>query len=99
MENLTDEKIVQYLKESCVDKFDKSVIDLIERQKAEIKSLKAHNDSLTVRSADVGKTVRAFAELVKLEFYRQFDELIPSVMADRIDEIIKETVGEESLNL
>lgn len=93
---LTDEEIIKFLKEGPLSDFDRAVIDLIERQKAEIESLKAHNDSLMARSADVGKTARAFAELVKLEFYRQFDETIPSVMADRIDEVIKETFGEEN---
>lgn len=34
--------------------------------------------------------IEDFAEAVKLEFYRQFDEIIPSIMADRIDELKKE---------
>ena len=73
------------------------LVRIFNRQKVEIESLKAHNDSLMVRSADIGKMIKAFAELVKLEFYRQFDELIPSIMADKIDEIAKElTVNYES---
>ena len=31
-----------------------------------------------------------FAERIKMEFYYQFDELIPSIMADKIDETLKE---------
>lgn len=31
-----------------------------------------------------------FAERVKMAFYYEFDELIPSIMADKIDEIAKE---------
>lgn len=31
-----------------------------------------------------------FAERVKMAFYYEFDELIPSIMADKIDEICKE---------
>lgn len=37
--------------------------------------------------------IEDFAEAVKLEFYRQFDEIIPSIMADRIDELKKEIQG------
>ncbi len=37
---------------------------------------------------------REFAELVKLEFYKEFDELIPSIMADKIDNLLKEKWGE-----
>ena len=33
---------------------------------------------------------KEFAELVKLEFYREFDELIPSIMAERIDNLLEE---------
>ena len=36
------------------------------------------------------KTVEKFAERVKMAFYQEFDELIPSIMADKIDEICKE---------
>ena len=35
------------------------------------------------------------AERIKNEFYIQFDEIIPSIMADRIDEIVKEVLNEE----
>jgi hypothetical protein len=31
-----------------------------------------------------------FAEDVKLVFYKEFDEIIPSIMADKIDELKKE---------
>ena len=31
-----------------------------------------------------------FAERVKMAFYYEFDELIPSIMADKIDEICKD---------
>ena len=37
------------------------------------------------------------AERIKNEFYIQFDEIIPSIMADRIDEIVKEVLNEEFL--
>lgn len=36
------------------------------------------------------ETAEKFAERVKMAFYYEFDELIPSIMADKIDEIAKE---------
>lgn len=67
--------------------------------KAKIERLRATVDSFT----DIGKlyseikaeAYREFAERVKLEFYYEFDELIPSIMSDRIDNLLKELVGED----
>ena len=39
------------------------------------------------------ETAEKFAERVKMAFYYHFDELIPSIMADKIDEICKEIIG------
>ena len=39
--------------------------------------------------------ITEFAERVKMEFYREFDEIIPSIMADKIDQIAKEMIGGE----
>lgn len=36
------------------------------------------------------QAVIEFAERVKMAFYYEFDELIPSIMADKIDELVKE---------
>ena len=36
------------------------------------------------------QVVIEFAKLVKMAFYYEFDELIPSLMADKIDELVKE---------
>lgn len=41
------------------------------------------------------RLVEKLAERIKNEFYIQFDEIIPSIMADRIDEIVKEVLNEE----
>lgn len=41
--------------------------------------------------------VKEFAESVKMAFYYEFDELIPSTMADKIDEIVKEVLNEHEL--
>ncbi len=40
------------------------------------------------------QAVKKFAESVKMAFYYEFDELIPSIMADKIDELIEEVCGE-----
>ena len=39
--------------------------------------------------------VEKFAEEIKLEFYREFDEIIPSIMADKIDELKKKYMESE----
>ena len=41
------------------------------------------------------EAVKAFAASVKLAFYYEFDELIPSIMADKIDELVEEVCGNE----
>ena len=44
------------------------------------------------RGYEQGKkeTAEKFAERVKMAFYYEFDEIIPSIMSDKIDEILKE---------
>lgn len=49
--------------------------------------LEAENDALRER---LNGAVKDVAERIKMEFYHEFDELIPSIMADKIDEIVKE---------
>lgn len=39
------------------------------------------------------QAVKEFAASVKLAFYYEFDELIPSIMADKIDALVKEVCG------
>lgn len=34
--------------------------------------------------------MKEFAEKVKMAFYYEFDEIIPSIMSDKIDELLKE---------
>lgn len=36
------------------------------------------------------QAVKEFAEKVKMAFYYEFDEIIPSIMSDKIDELLKE---------
>ena len=40
------------------------------------------------------ETIKEFAERVKMAFYYEFDEIIPSIMADNIDNLVKEMVGD-----
>ena len=40
------------------------------------------------------QAVKEFAKLVKMAFYYELDELIPSIMADKIDELVEEVCGE-----
>ena len=42
---------------------------------------------------DVRAAVKEFAESIKMAFYQEFEELIPSIMADKIDELVKEVCG------
>lgn len=44
---------------------------------------------------DIRAAVKEFAESVKMAFYYEFDALIPSIMADKIDELVKEVCGDE----
>lgn len=49
-------------------------------------------------NAEVRKqAVKEFAERVKMAFYYEFDELIPSTMADKIDALVKEKCGKEKI--
>ena len=81
--------------------------NLINRQKAEIERLKDYNENLL--EANVGlscglldeikraraEAIKEFAERVKLDFYYEFDEIIPSIMADKIDNLAKEMTEEQ----
>lgn len=41
------------------------------------------------------EAINEFAERLKTASYYEFEELIPSIMADKIDNLVKEMVGEE----
>ena len=58
------------------------------------KKLKAENAALRER---LKKAVEDVAERIKIAFYYEFDELIPSTMADKIDGIVKEVLNEHEL--
>ena len=77
-------------------------LDLINRQKAEIERLTINMNAFGLgmkREKERADTARAeaikeFAERVKLDFYYEFDEIIPSIMADKIDNLAKEMTEE-----
>ena len=79
-------------------------LDLINRQRAEIERLQNKveelsevlSDTIRIRYVEAkAEAIKEFAEAVKMEFYREFDEIIPSIMADKIDSLVKEmTEGE-----
>lgn len=49
----------------------------------------------TAGYGNVAQAVKEFAEWLKLEFYQEFEELMPSIISDKIDEHIKELYGGE----
>ena len=85
--------------DKCHKVHTKDTLDLINRLQAENERLKRLLDDSDGKYNLCAKRfykegVKEFAERVKLEFYYEFDELIPSIMADKIDNLLKELVGE-----
>lgn len=62
------------------------------------KPLKMAKKAVEEGYGDVRAAVKEFAERVKMAFYYEFDELIPSIMADKIDALVKEECGKEKSN-
>ena len=65
------------------------------RQK-DCKYFRAAKDLQAEGYGDVRAAVEDVAERIKMAFYYEFDELIPSIMADKIDELVKEACGDET---
>nr|DAP62549.1 MAG TPA: hypothetical protein [Caudoviricetes sp.] len=63
-------------------------------QKNRADLLKGKNTNL---QEGLKKAVEDVAERIKMAFYYEFDELIPSTMADKIDGIVKEVLNEHEL--
>lgn len=64
------------------------------RQK-DCKYFRAAKDLQAEGYGNVRAAVEDVAERIKMAFYYEFDELIPSIMADKIDELVKEVCGDE----
>lgn len=70
----------------CLDILKQNAYILIRKQKAEIEALKNEKT----------EAIKKFAERVVIAFYYEFEESIPSSMAEKIDEIVREmTEGEK----
>lgn len=67
----------------CADDLEK-VLKENEELKSAINGFRGYEDKIKAEAR------KEFAERVKLEFYYEFDELIPSIMAHRIDNLLKE---------
>lgn len=94
---------------SCFSKLFKDTFDLINRQKAEVESLKEKNESLDTLVLSYGdyvtkaraEAIEEFAERLKTKKfkYRTFGELVyvlgEFIYVDEIDNLVKEMVGEE----
>ena len=83
----------------CVDMVIQDTLDLINRQQADNERLKKILEEADVNYNKCAKRfykegVKEFAERVKMAFYYEFDEIIPSIMADNIDNLVKEMVGD-----
>ena len=74
-------------------KADETKTDAI-MQKNRADMLKEKNANL---QEGLKKAVEDVAERIKMAFYYEFDELIPSTMADKIDGIVKEVLNEHEL--
>lgn len=79
---MTDEEMIENLQ--CV------VNDISEQ----CNKLNAENAALRENRT---KAVKEVAERIKTAFYCEFEELIPSIMADKIDETVKEVLNEHEL--
>lgn len=66
----------------------------VDRFARQNKKLKAENAALRER---LKKAVEDVAERIKMAFYYEIDGLIPSIMADKIDEIVKEVLNEHEI--
>ena len=89
--------------DDCQEHNGNDILDLIDRQKAEIERLTINMNAFGLgmkrekERADTAKAeaIKEFAERVKLDFYYEFDEIIPSIMADKIDNLAKEMTEEQ----
>lgn len=90
-----------YLEKGCFDEMKKDIVeiynrqkDLIKRQEAYIERCESGEEDWVKRLMERPRTVvKNLGEQIKMAFYYEFDELIPSIMADKIDELVREYGG------
>lgn len=82
---------IEYWKHKAEEKIPEGAVVISKEQNENWLSFLEQNIEKARKEA-----VEKFAERVKMAFYYEFDELIPSIMADKIDEIAKEFTEEEN---
>ena len=76
----------------------KNCIETVKRIiKDDVKPFDIYCDSCNRCKHREAEAVKEFAKQVKMAFYYEFDELIPSIMADKIDNLVNEMVGDENV--
>lgn len=99
-ERLTDRKIAEMLRNTEGESWDSDNVEAqcyirlaeLEDKIEGGKLVEVPQGSELTTLEERRKAMKAFGERVKMAFYYEFDELIPSIMADKIDEIIEEIV-------
>ena len=97
--DLTKEVCYQELQDRLAELEDKIERgELVEAPKgAVVLTPEERAEEMRLTNEERKQAVKEFAERVKMAFYYEFDELIPSTMADKIDEIVKEVLNEHEL--
>ena len=73
---------------------DKEIIKALEYYQSIDIIRKDGKSPLSLLTAEIrAEAIKEFSENIKLEFYKEFDEIISSIMADKIDNLVKEMVG------
>ena len=67
--------------------------ELVELPKGAVVLIPKRAEEMRLANEERKQAVKEFAERVKMAFSYEFDELIPSTMADKIDELAKEVCG------
>ena len=70
-----------------------AVVLTAEQRKQELGEMKAELLEHQEFTKTVKEKIIKFAEHIKMRFYYHFDEIMPSIMADEIDKILKEDFG------
>lgn len=95
----------------CRTELYSAVIDFIEKQESDKEYLQkllkiANEETQLAHKATINYVIeceeskknalKQLAEDIKIEFYKEFEELIPSIMADKIDKLVRETIGTQA---
>lgn len=96
---------------NCRTELYSAVIDFIEKQESDKEYLQkllkiANEETQLAHKATINYVIeceeskknalKQLAEDIKIEFYKEFEELIPSIMADKIDKLVRETIGTQA---